>query len=276
MNFIYPLSRYIKITQVYHSQHRGLDFGWNDGVYNHQPIIAIEDGNVVGCADGYDCTYYQGIKIYGNYVNIDHGNGWYSVYGHLMKGSVRVKVGQKVKKGDILGQMGNSGYSYQGWQHLHFELRKGSNAKANSIDPINYLYVEDKSIYVNPSSLEYNLIRYRETSPVIPVERDALRDQIHVGLAFLNCRNKPNLKGDRLGFLAEGYYNVYEDAESDGYTWYRIGMDKWCAGVDKVEFLKGKGNVTYKVLFPYVSKGDMEHLQQIALDSQLRIIIEEN
>ena len=245
-------------------------------MYNHQPIIAIEDGKVVGCADGYDCTYYQGIKIYGNYVNIDHGNGWYSVYGHLMKGSVRVKVGQKVKKGDILGQMGNSGYSYQGWQHLHFELRKGSNAKANSIDPINYLYVEDKSIYVNPSSLEYNLIRYRETSPVIPVERNTLVDQIQVDLMFLNCRNKPTLKGDRLGFLAEGFYNVSDIAESDGYKWYQIGLDKWCAGVDKVTFLKGSVGTTYKILFPYVSQGDRDKLIKVAEEAQLRIIIEEN
>ena len=194
-------------------------------------------------------------------------------YGHLLKG-ICVKNGDKVKKGQVIGFMGNSGYS--NGQHLHFELRKGSNAKANSIDPIPYLYVEDRNIYVNPSSKEYDLIKYRDLSPVPPVSRDALRDQIHVGLAFLNCRNKPSLKGDRLGFLAEGYYNVYEDAEADGYTWYRIGTDKWCAGVDKVEFLKGKGVVTYKVIFPYVSKGDLEKLQEIATESQLRIIVEEN
>ena len=272
MNFIYPLSRYIKITQVYWSQHLGLDFGWNDGAYCNQPIVAIEDGTVVGRADGYGNTY-PNQRIYGNYVNISHGGGWWSMYGHLLKG-ICVKNSDKVKKGQVIGFMGNSGYS--NGQHLHFELRKGSNAKANSIDPIPYLYVEDRNIYVNPSSKEYDLIKYRDLSPVPPVSRDALRDQIHVGLAFLNCRNKPSLKGDRLGFLAEGYYNVYEDAEADGYTWYRIGMDKWCAGVDKVEFLKGKGVVTYKVTFPYVTYGDLEKLQEVATESQLRIIVEEN
>ena len=273
MNFIYPLSRYIKITQVYHSGHLGIDFGWNDGLYNHQPIIAIEDGVVVGCADGYDNTYGKQ-KIYGNYVNIDHGSGWWSLYGHLLKGSVRVKVGQKVKKGDILAQMGNSGWS--NGQHLHFEGRKGANQKANSIDMINYLYVEDRSIYVNPNSKEYDLIRYRETSPVTPVDRNVAVDQIQVSLAFLNCRDIPSTRGNRLGFLSEGYYNVYEITESEGYTWYRIGIDRWCAGVDKVTFYRGSVGTTYKVLFPYVSIGDRDKLIDLAQEAQLRIIIEEN
>jgi hypothetical protein len=274
MNYIYPLSRYIKITQVYKPSHLGVDFGWNDGAYNHQPIISIEDGIVVGCADGYDCTY-PNQRIYGNYVNIDHGNGWYSIYGHLLKGSVRVKKGQRVSKGDIIGQMGNSGYSYEGWQHLHFELRKPKNEKSCSIDPIPYLYVEDKSIYVNPASLEYDQIKYRDTSPVTPVERNVLVDQIQVDLMFLNCRNKPTLKGERLGFLDEGYYNVSEMTEADGYVWYRIGLDKWCAGVDKVTFYKGSATTLYKVLFPYVSQGDRNKLIQVAEEGQLRIIIEE-
>ena len=272
MNFIYPLSRYIKITQVYWSQHLGLDFGWNDGAYCNQPIVAIEDGTVVGCADGYGNTY-PNQKIYGNYVNISHGGGWWSMYGHLLKG-ICVKNGQTVKKGQVIGFMGNSGYS--NGQHLHFELRRGANAKGNSMDPLNYLFVEDRTIYVNPNSLEYDRIRYRDISPVLPVSRNTAVDQIEVALQFLNCRNKPTVKADRLGFLAEGYYNVYDTADSEGYTWYNIGADRWCAGVDKVTFLPGSVGTTYKVLFPYVSKGDMEQLAQLARTAQLRIIIEEN
>lgn len=273
MNFIYPLSRYIKITQVYWSQHLGLDFGWNDGAYCNQPIVAIEDGTVVGCADGYGNTY-PNQRIYGNYVNISHGGGWWSMYGHLLKG-ICVKNGDKVKKGQTIGFMGNSGYS--NGQHLHFELRRGANAKANSIDPITYLFVEDRTIFVNPTSKEYDLIRYREISPVIPVPVNSAVDQIEVRLSFLNCRNKPSVKeGERLGFLAEGYYDVKEVTEAEGYTWYRIGIDKWCAGVDGVTFHKGSAYTTYKVLFPYVSQGDMEMLCGVARQSELRIIIEEN
>lgn len=272
MNFIYPLSRYLKITQKYHSGHLGIDFGWNDGLYCNQPIVAIEDGTVVGCADGYGNTY-PSQRIYGNYVNISHGGGYWSMYGHLLKG-ISVKNGQSVRKGQVIGYMGNSGYS--NGQHLHFELRKGANAKANSIDPLDYLYVEDKSIYVNPSTLEWGRIRYRETSPVVPVPRDEARDQIEVALSFLNCRNKPTIKGERLGFLAEGFYNVEEMTESDGYTWYRIEKDRWCAGVDKVTFLRGSQGATFKVLFPFVSVGDRDRLLEIAEDGQLRVIVERN
>jgi len=272
MNFIYPLSRYIKITQIYHSGHLGVDYGWNDGIYNHQPIVAIEDGTVVGCADGYDNTYGKS-KIYGNYVNIDHGYGWYSLYGHLLKGSVRVKVGQKVKKGDIIGQMGDSGWSKG--QHLHHEVRKGGNSKSFSVDPIDYLFVEDKSIYVNPASLEYNEIKYRDISPVTPVEKNNLVDQIFVDLQFLNCRNKPSLKGERLGFLAEGYYNVHEMEDNDGYTWYRIALDKWCAGVNGVTYYKGTTSKYYKILFPFLSAGDRDKLIKVAEEGDLRIIVEE-
>ena len=159
------------------------------------------------------------------------------MYGHLLKG-ICVKNGDKVKKGQTIGFMGNSGYS--NGQHLHFELRRGANQKGNSIDPIDYIYVEDRSIFVNPTSKEYDKIRYRDTSPVQPVPMNSAVDQIEVRLSFLNCRNKPSVKeGERLGFLAEGYYDVKELTENEGYTWYRIGIDKWCAGVDGVTFHKG-------------------------------------
>lgn len=272
MNFIYPLSRYIKITQIFWSGHLGVDFGWNDGAYCNQPIVAIEDGTVVGCADGYGNTY-PNKRIYGNYVNISHGNGWYSMYGHLLKG-ITVQKGQTVRKGQVIGYMGNSGYS--NGQHLHFELRKGSNAKANSIDPLDYLFVEDKSIYVNPSSKEYGRIRYRQVSPVDPVARDITRDQILVDLDFLNCRNGVGTDKERLGFLSRGYYNVLNTEDYQNYTWYNIDKDKWCAGVSGVTFYKASAPQTYKILFPYVSEGDRDDLLDIAEEKQLRVIVEKN
>jgi murein DD-endopeptidase MepM/ murein hydrolase activator NlpD len=59
----------------------------------------------------------------GNYVVIDHLNGEYSYFGHLKQGSVRVKAGQNIKQGEIIGQMGCSGDSL--FPHLHYELRDG-------------------------------------------------------------------------------------------------------------------------------------------------------
>lgn len=63
----------------------------------------------------------------GNYVILDHLNDEYSLFAHLKKGSVRVKVGQQVKQGEIIAQMGASGDSL--FPHLHYELRTGVGEK---------------------------------------------------------------------------------------------------------------------------------------------------
>ena len=56
----------------------------------------------------------------GNYIIMDHGNGEYSVFDHLKKGSLRVKRGDKVKPGDVIAQVGQSGLSTE--PHLHYEV----------------------------------------------------------------------------------------------------------------------------------------------------------
>lgn len=61
--------------------------------------------------------------IAGNVVVIDHGNGEFSLLAHMQKGSVRVKTGDKVKQGQVLGLLGNSGNS--DGPHLHYQLMAG-------------------------------------------------------------------------------------------------------------------------------------------------------
>lgn len=58
--------------------------------------------------------------IYGNYVVIDHGNGEFSQLGHLKKGSVQVRVGERVRQGQTIAQAGSSGTSL--FPHLHYQL----------------------------------------------------------------------------------------------------------------------------------------------------------
>ena len=60
----------------------------------------------------------------GNGVVIDHGNGYESQYCHMLRGSVKVKKGQRVKAGQILGNVGVSGLTQ--FPHLHFTIRKDS------------------------------------------------------------------------------------------------------------------------------------------------------
>ena len=58
--------------------------------------------------------------ICGNYVLIENSSDWYSLYAHMIPGTVRVKVGNRVTAGQILGLLGNSGNSDA--PHLHFQL----------------------------------------------------------------------------------------------------------------------------------------------------------
>ena len=69
--------------------------------------------------------------LWGNYVVIDHLNGEYSLYGHIKQGSGRVKVGETVRQGQVIAQMGASGSSM--FPHLHYELQTGIDTKAEGL-----------------------------------------------------------------------------------------------------------------------------------------------
>lgn len=99
------------------------------------PIYATGDGIIADvnndAADNRSISEEEILKnekaYGGNYVIIDHQNGEFSWFGHLKQGSVKVKKGQKVKQGEIIGAMGASGGSL--FPHLHYELRNGDGAK---------------------------------------------------------------------------------------------------------------------------------------------------
>ena len=120
-----------------YSTHHGMDF-INDAGHACD-VIAVADGEVIYVQDGvpgYDDEVYTA----GNFVRIKHESGVYSRYLHLVNGSVKVKVGQKVKAGAVLGTEGNTGYSMG--THLHFDINDGNGY----VDPLPYLLGE-KSFY---------------------------------------------------------------------------------------------------------------------------------
>lgn len=97
--------------------------------------VAHSDGEVVAIRT--DCnfnTYPNGKVIYGNYVKLKHSDGYYTLYAHIKYDTMQVKLGDKVKKGQKLGFMGNTGYS--SGAHLHFEVRTPDN---KIIDPTPYI-----------------------------------------------------------------------------------------------------------------------------------------
>ncbi len=98
--------------------HKGLDFAGTMGA----DVIAVGDGVVSWSGKRYG---------YGNLVEITHGNGYATRYGHNQRNLV--KVGDKVKKGELIALMGSSGRSTG--PHVHFEVLR--NGKA--VNPSRYL-----------------------------------------------------------------------------------------------------------------------------------------
>lgn len=95
------------ITQYYTWKHHGLDIANKQGT----PIYACDAGTVV----------YSGWSTagYGNMIEIDHGGGKHTRYGHFYQ--LSVKVGDKVQRGQLIGLMGTTGHSTG--PHLHLEVR---------------------------------------------------------------------------------------------------------------------------------------------------------
>lgn len=116
--------------------------GWHSGVdivgtgSTTDDIIAHSDGTVVW-VQHYNKNNPNTAgtnQSYGNCVKIQHSNGWCTLYAHMSR--IDVTNGQKVKKGQTIGHMGNTGHSYGA--HLHFEVRKGTDY-SNCTNPAPYL-----------------------------------------------------------------------------------------------------------------------------------------
>lgn len=69
---------------------------------------------------------------------------------------------------------------------------------------------------------------------VFPVERNTNVDQIQTTDEGLRIRTAPSLEGEIVGHVQVGYYNVLQTKEADGYTWYEIGNNRWCADVSTI------------------------------------------
>jgi murein DD-endopeptidase MepM/ murein hydrolase activator NlpD len=98
--------------------HKGIDLRGPVGT----PIYATADG-IVGRA--------QWVRGYGKYVELEHGNAIETRYAHMS--ALNVYAGQRVRKGEILGFMGSTGYSTG--SHLHYEIRIGGEA----VNPTSFL-----------------------------------------------------------------------------------------------------------------------------------------
>ncbi len=100
------------------AMHSGIDF-------------RFESGERVHCSGGGVVTVAGPSGGYGNMVEVDHGNGLATRYGHMQR--ILVKVGDKVDPGDVVGLAGSTGRSTG--THLHYEVRRNGQA----LDPMSFL-----------------------------------------------------------------------------------------------------------------------------------------
>ena len=127
-----------EITNNYSASHEAVDVV--GGGYTLDYVTAHSDGTVVFLQDGYNnAKGSTGNGSYGNCIKLEHGNGYQTLYAHMDK-NLLVKNGEKVKKGQRLGYMSDSGNAHGA--HLHFEVWKNDNR----IDPTEYLEKDFKSI----------------------------------------------------------------------------------------------------------------------------------
>ncbi len=113
---------------------RPLTFKGNDTVNEDylaygEPLLAVADGTVVAVSteqsDAPPQTILPGLRLDqlgGNIITIDIGNGVFAFYAHAVPGPAKVKVGDRVTKGQVIGLLGNTGNSSEA--HLHFHLTR--------------------------------------------------------------------------------------------------------------------------------------------------------
>ena len=100
--------------------HAGLDFAAPQGT----PIYATADGSIK------EANFSNG--GYGNHVVINHGYGYETLYGHMVR--IKAKSGQRIKRGEIIGYVGSTGKSTG--PHCHYEVHKNGQ----KLDPVYFFY----------------------------------------------------------------------------------------------------------------------------------------
>jgi murein DD-endopeptidase MepM/ murein hydrolase activator NlpD len=183
--------------------------GYN-GVYSHfgadqyaidwrmpmgTPVHAARGGTVVGVKNdsniGGDDNKYDWDA---NYVLVEHADGTLGQYVHLMKGGSKLKVGQHVEAGDLIGLSGNTGHSTG--PHLHFSVFKAKDGKHRVTIPVHYKTAEDFAVTLeegkaykclSSSGMAVDLkprksdLLVTTNHPLVSESRDAAPSSLHVG-----------------------------------------------------------------------------------------------
>lgn len=118
----------IRVEAPAHKWKRHLKFCIDFLLSKGTPIVAARSGTVIACQDRYKRSY-KSPKFAGrrNFIAIRHPDGKTSVYVHLQHRSIKVKKGQRVKRGQVIALSGQVGFAT--YPHLHFGVYRGAYGK---------------------------------------------------------------------------------------------------------------------------------------------------
>ena len=215
MKFQWPIDkpyRYIS-GYDYGPGHYAQDFGTVNGANYYAPQSGVVTVARITLAPNVTGKEYG----YGNYITIDHGNGWHSLGAHLMEGFV--KVGDVVLVGDLIARCDNTGWSTG--PHLHFALDKNGV----HVKPTDYLY--DQVAPVEPPEPPEEI-----EIPEEYLENEPLRVNLTT-TAQLRIRSKPSTQGKTVGWLPPGLNElaVHRIIQNGEDFWMEIGYGQYAACV---------------------------------------------
>ena len=253
-----------ELTQEYRiGNHNGIDIVKEGYMLDY--VLAHSDGVVVEVIDNCKSNTPNDKNNLGNMINIEHGNGYFTRYLHLQYNSLKVKVGDKVKKGQIIGYMGNTGYSFGG--HLHFEIWKGNNR----INPIEFLDKDlpiinsDVNVYYKVKTQKHgwlpevkNLEDYAgfENSPIIAfavkVDKGSIRYRAHIKnkgwLPYVNGYNINDFKNgyagnDEIIDAMEIYYYTPSNIRPYKKAKYKVNNYGWQYDNERIDSQDGYAGI---------------------------------
>ena len=158
-----PVTGPFRITATYGQQGRY----WAAG---HKGIdLVAEDLRIFSTCEGTVRTVAFDADGWGQYVTVEDTEGLYHYFCHMVRGSVKVAIGQKVTPLTVLGTMGATG-NVTGL-HLHYELRRGSTV----LDPAAWLGIPNAGGSYSSSDFEVSNMTYKDEASIPAWAKDAVK-----------------------------------------------------------------------------------------------------
>lgn len=215
---------------VHNGNHGAIDIAHS--VNTSAKIVAAAAGEVIHAGDVNDG--------YGEYVIIKHSNGYFSLYGHMVSGSLKVKEGDKVNSGQEIGTMGTTGNSTG--NHLHFEVRTGDSNFWNSkkVDPEQFFNEDCSPVGGGSSGLNFSVEQKKDFAIMVKGEAGGKTYELQVACAAaaINQYKAAVAEGKNVDIFNDfihnpSNFNGYADEKGRGTTTSDINEgDSWYKAVE--------------------------------------------